>query len=379
MSKSTAITNGIGTAAKFAVTKDGELHPRARGLLQRALSVQRPVVLAYVRTVRRRHPDASPAEIADILRRHYLTVATSSGAAVGATAVVPGLGTGAALGLGAVETGGFLELSALYAQSLAELHGMQVADPVRANALVMGLMLGSSGKSLVKQFSAQAQGGPALTSNWGALVTTQIPSAVMDTIVKKLRNKLIRTYGVRSGGNIVLRAVPFGVGAAVGGVTNRMMASAVAKNARGAFGDMPAHFSPELDPASSTPLRDADIVAGLRHLLEAKARRRARAAEARTGAAAGAGAADGTSGAGTTGDRSGKSLGPGKGAGDGKSAKGRRRGLFRRRDDDVIAGEVVEDEVPEAGAAGTAAEDAAVSADPVEGDAPRTWRPDPRL
>ncbi|WP_291791357.1 hypothetical protein [Brevibacterium sp.] len=379
MSKSTAITNGIGTAAKFAVTKDGELHPRARGLLQRALSVQRPVVLAYVRTVRRRHPDASPAEIADILRRHYLTVATSSGAAVGATAVVPGLGTGAALGLGAVETGGFLELSALYAQSLAELHGMQVADPVRANALVMGLMLGSSGKSLVKQFSAQAQGGPALTSNWGALVTTQIPSAVLDTIVKKLRNKLIRTYGVRSGGNIVLRAVPFGVGAAVGGVTNRMMASTVAKNARGAFGDMPAHFSPELDPASSTPLRDADIVAGLRHLLEAKARRRARAAEARTGAAAGAGAADGTSGAGTTGDRSGKALGPGKGAGDRKSAKGRRRGLFRRRDDDVIAGEVVEDEVPEAGAAGTAAGDAAVSADPVEGDAPRNWRPDPRL
>src|SRR5690625_194392 len=180
MTTHTTTTKGLTAASRFAFTKDGELRPQAQTLLGRALSVQRPVVLAYVRSVRRRHPHASPAQIAEILRKHYVTLAMGGGAAVGATAVVPGIGIGAALGLAAVETGGFLELSALYSQSLAELHGMQVREPKRANALVMGLMLGGSGKDLVRQFSDQIDGGPPVHSNFGALVTKQIPSVVMD-------------------------------------------------------------------------------------------------------------------------------------------------------------------------------------------------------
>ena len=274
MTTHTTTTKGLSAASKFAFTKDGELRPQAQTLLGRALSVQRPVVLAYIRSVRRRHPHASPAQIAEILRNHYVTLAMGARAAVGATAVVPGIGTGAALGLAAVETGGFLELSALYSQSLAELHGMQVREPKRANALVMGLMLGGSGKDLVRQFSDQIDGGPPVHSNFGALVTKQIPSVVMDSVVKKLRKKLIRTYAARTGGSVVGRALPFGVGAVVGGTANRIMANTVVKNARNAFGDMPHHFSPDLDPSASTPLRDADITAGLRHLMAAASRRR---------------------------------------------------------------------------------------------------------
>ena len=263
----------IGAASRFAFTKNGELRPHAQTLLGRALSVQRPVVLAYIRSVRRRHPHATPGEIAEILRTHYVNLTTGGGAAVGATAVVPGLGTGAALGLAAVETGGFLEMSALYAQSLAELHDLQVKDPARANALVMGLMLGSTGKDLVRQFSQQADGGPTVHSNFGSLVTRQLPSVVIDPLVRKLRKKLIRTYAARTGGSVVGRALPFGVGAVVGGVANRMMASTVVKNAHTAFGDMPSHFPADLDPASSSALKDADLMAGLRHLMTARKRR----------------------------------------------------------------------------------------------------------
>lgn len=282
MTPHTAASKGLGTATKFAFDKNGELRPQAQTLLGRALSVQRPVVLAYIRSVRRRHPLASPQEIADILRKHYVNFATGGGAAVGATAVVPGLGTGAALGLAAVETGGFLELSALYSQSMAELHGMQVSEPKRANALVMGLMLGGAGKDLVRQFSQQIDGGPPVHSNFGALVTKQIPTVFMDTIVRKLRKKLIRTYAARTGGSILGRALPFGVGAVVGGTANRVMANTVVKNARNAFGDMPNHFAPDLDPASSSALKDADITAGLRHLLSMRARRREKDIEGET-------------------------------------------------------------------------------------------------
>ena len=37
---------------------------------------------------------------------------------------------------------------------------------------------------------------------------------------------------------------------------------------------MPTHFPPDLDPASSSALKDADVLAGLRHLLAARRRRK---------------------------------------------------------------------------------------------------------
>ena len=83
---------------------------------------------------------------------------TTGGAAVGATAVVPGIGTGVTLALSGVETVGFLEATTLFAQSVAEVHGIPVADPDRARALVLTLMLGKEGVDLVAQLAGQAAG-----------------------------------------------------------------------------------------------------------------------------------------------------------------------------------------------------------------------------
>ena len=57
----------------------------------------------------------------------------------------PGVGWGVSLALSGVETAGFLEASALFAQSVTEVHGIAVSDPDRARALVMAMMLGAAG------------------------------------------------------------------------------------------------------------------------------------------------------------------------------------------------------------------------------------------
>ena len=111
-------------------------------MLDKALAVQRPVVLAHIRSVRLRHPDATPAELVRILERRYLFAVTGGGAAVGAAAVIPAVSTPVALALSGVETVGFLETTALFAQSVAEVHGIHVENPDRARLLVMTLMLG---------------------------------------------------------------------------------------------------------------------------------------------------------------------------------------------------------------------------------------------
>lgn len=152
-------------------------HPMMVRGLDRVLSIQRPLVLAHIRSIRLRNPQASPAEIIRILELRYLAAVTAGGAAVGATAVVPGIGTGVTLALSGVETVGFVESTALFAQSVAEVHGIAVANPDRARALVMTLMLGKEGVDLVGQLAGQAAGrGGTRSAYWGELVTKSLPA-----------------------------------------------------------------------------------------------------------------------------------------------------------------------------------------------------------
>ncbi|HEX3678479.1 MAG TPA: hypothetical protein VHU90_02045, partial [Galbitalea sp.] len=61
------------------------------------LSVQRPVVLAHIRSIRRSKPAASPAEVIRTLERRYLAAVTTGGALVGAAAAIPAVGTVASI------------------------------------------------------------------------------------------------------------------------------------------------------------------------------------------------------------------------------------------------------------------------------------------
>ena len=217
--------------------------------IERLLSVQRPVVLAEVRGIRRRHPDATPAQVIAILERHYLTAVTSGGAAVGASAVIPGVGVGISLALSGVETAGFLEASALFAQSVTEVHGIAVEDPERARTLVMAMMLGTAGSDLVRQLASQAAGaGPTRGRFWGELVTKSLPQAAMGQIGDRIKRAFVRRFAATQGATIVGRAIPFGIGAVIGGTGNHLLGRKVVTSSRTAFGPAPESFPLVLEP-----------------------------------------------------------------------------------------------------------------------------------
>ncbi|WP_241992969.1 hypothetical protein [Cryobacterium frigoriphilum] len=215
----------------------------------RIMSIHRPVVLAHIRGIRRRHPDATPSELVRILERRYLAAVTTGGAAVGATAVIPGIGTGVTLALSGVETAGFLEATALFAQSVSEVHGIAVDEPDRARALVMTMMLGHEGTDLVRQLAGQFTGsGAARGAYWGELVTNSIPRAIVGPLTDRLRSAFIRQFAARGGASLVGKALPFGVGAIIGGAGNHILGKRVMQTSRLAFGPAPDGFRPELDP-----------------------------------------------------------------------------------------------------------------------------------
>jgi hypothetical protein len=224
-------------------------HPFTIRALDRVLAIQRPVVLAHLRSVRLRHPDASPADIVRILERRYLAAVTTGGAAVGATAVVPGIGTGVTLALSGVETVAFLEATTLFAQSVAEVHGIPVADPDRARALVLTLMLGKEGVDLVAQLAGQAVGrGPNRQGYWGELITKSLPRAAVGPLVDRLKSTFIRQFAARGGASWIGKALPFGIGAAIGGAGNNILGRRVLVGSRRAFGVPPLGLPAELEP-----------------------------------------------------------------------------------------------------------------------------------
>ena len=160
--------------------------------IAKAVSARHSIARKYVMRLRRRHPDATPAEVIQMLERHYATSITTAGAVITAGAIaadigiamIPGVGAAAAgaksagqqaakkagkqaakvavkkaakeaakgAALGAARTGATrvaallpagdeqlqFEITAVFALAIADIHGMEL-DRDQAQALVYGL------------------------------------------------------------------------------------------------------------------------------------------------------------------------------------------------------------------------------------------------
>lgn len=248
----------VRVAAEAVFTPDGQPRPAVQQALSRAVESQRPLVRANLRRMRRKFPQATPGELAAKLDRDFVNTVTGSGAAIGATAVIPGIGTLVSLGISAGATMMFLEASALYALSIAELHGVHLDDPVRAQTTVMAIMLGEEGTALMQSFAGHALApGKRPPSNWGTVLGQNIPGNALKSIGLRVQRRFIARLMLRQGGVVIGRLVPFGVGAVIGGAGNLMMGRSVVNATRIAFGPPPLVFRGEL----SLPLLPAPSLA----------------------------------------------------------------------------------------------------------------------
>lgn len=241
-------------------------HPFLVRVLDGVIRIQRPAVIAHIRSVRLRHPEATPDEIVRILERRYLAAVTTGGAAVGATAVVPGIGTAVTLGLSSAETIGFLEATALFAQSLAEVHGIAIDSPDRARALVLTMMLGDEAVNLVKQLANQAAGTGTRSAYWGELVTKSLPRASVGPLLDRLKKSFVHRFAAKGGASLIGKAMPFGIGAAVGGAGNHLLGRRVVVASRKAFGAAPTSLPAELEPLPGSARLELTALRGARRI-----------------------------------------------------------------------------------------------------------------
>jgi hypothetical protein len=205
--------------------------------LDKALAIQRPVVLAYLDRVRAKHPTASPADVIDQLEKRYLTAVVGTGAASGGAAALPGVGTGTSIATGAAEIAAFVAATALFVLAVAEVHGVGTNDPHVRRALVLTVLLGEIAEPTVEA----AAGAP----HW-AHVLGRSKSETIGGVNARLAHLLAGRFGARQGALLVGRALPLGIGAGIGAVGNAALARASIATSRRAFGPPPKRFGPRV-------------------------------------------------------------------------------------------------------------------------------------
>ncbi|MFI6639574.1 hypothetical protein [Streptomyces sp. NPDC050504] len=216
---------------------------RALDLLDRAIAAQSPLVRKNIARARQRNPEATPAQVVRTLERMYVSALAGTGAAVGGTAAAPGVGTGVALALSAGETLSSLELSALFALSIAEVHGVPIDEVERRRTIVMGIMLGGSGTATITKVAERTG------QHWGRQIVAKVPVETLRQINKVLGRNFVTKYGTKQGIIVLGRVAPFGIGAVIGGGANAAVAAFAVKAGRRAFGEAPEEW-PEALPGA---------------------------------------------------------------------------------------------------------------------------------
>ena len=221
--------------------------------LDRALAIQRPVVAAYVMRVRRRKPNASPAEVVAQLERRYLTAVVGTGAASGGAAALPGVGTTASIATAGAEVAAFVSATAMFVLAVAEVHGIPVHDPHVRRAMVLTVLLGDLGE-------AAMAGGEIEAKHW-ARALGRSSSHDLTGLSANVTNLFLARFGAKQSALIMGRALPFGIGAGFGAAGNAAIGSSVVRSARRAFGPPPGRFAhPVVDVGSAPEAADGDTV-----------------------------------------------------------------------------------------------------------------------
>ncbi|WP_052848701.1 hypothetical protein [Streptomyces avicenniae] len=233
-------------------TADGR-GQRVLDLLDKAIEVQNGLVRRNIARARQRNPDATPAQVVRGLERMYIGAMTGTGAAVGGTAAVPGIGTGVALALSAGEAFSSLEMSALFTLSVADVHGVHPDEIERRRTLVMGVMLGGTGSATIARVAERTG------QDWGRQVVTKAPVTTLRRVNRALAKHFIRKYGTKQGIVLLGRAAPFGIGAVIGGTANAAIARGTVQAGRRAFGPPPESWPWE---AHDAPAPSADLPGG---------------------------------------------------------------------------------------------------------------------
>lgn len=208
-------------------------------MVNAALTAQAPLAAGHVRKMRAADPTLTPADVLKKLERQLLTATTSGGAAVGAAAAAPGVGTAFSIALTLGETAASLQASVLYILSVAEVHQVRLKDLERRRTLVFAILLGSGAEKTIHKVAGRTG------KHWAKHTLNAIPGSSVRQLNKYIGVNFVTKFGTKQGIIVLGKVVPFGFGALIGGGANFMVARTIIGASRRAFGEPGAGFEYE--------------------------------------------------------------------------------------------------------------------------------------
>ncbi len=217
----------------------------------KAIAVQRPAVTAYIKEIRRKKPNATPAEVMKTIESQYVATTTAASAAIGASASIPAVGIPVAIALGVGDLIFFYETTALFSLCMAELRGIPIDDPERAKAIVLGSLLGDkkhnkltalilsalpAGATIAGARAVAGGVADATAPKWGDMLAQQLPDSALVPVSIVLARQAIAKGAVMGSVKISSKAIPV-IGAAAGAATSYYFGSGVVKSCRAGFSD----------------------------------------------------------------------------------------------------------------------------------------------
>lgn len=233
------ITDAVGSDAKSLHERAGVSGRMFINSLDKAVQIQTQAIENYVKWVRGNNPDASPTQIQRIIDTHFKNLVSGAGGSAGAAAAVPGIGfvTGAAA-IGA-ESLVFIDAAAFYTMASAHLRGIDIRDAERRRALVLVVLLGSTGTALVDAFVGDlGKEDPGSTAS----IVARFSAPKLSTVNNKLAGMAIKKVTGDMRKAWIGKIMPLGIGAVLGTIANRKLAGKVIDNTRSSMGPIPTSF-----------------------------------------------------------------------------------------------------------------------------------------
>ena len=198
--------------------------------LDKAIAIPASRIEERVARMRRDRPGADTAELVEMAGSRFRRDAGLSSGAVGASAAIPAISTGAAAALTVGQSAAFIASAVTYVLTVAEIQGVHVVDAERRRALVLSALLGKEGSEAV-------QGQLGLSSMfWAAQLLMQMPLPSVKSINAHLIKRVAKRSAAKGGALALGRLLPFGIGAAIGWSGGRALANQVIEGAQAALG-----------------------------------------------------------------------------------------------------------------------------------------------
>jgi hypothetical protein len=155
------------------------------------------------------------------------------GAASGGIAALPGAGTGTALAVAGADIGWYTMRLADLIMTVAAIHGHQQPTVEERRAWVLAVLtFGHDATAGLDRVAREVGKG------LGSRTIGSVSGASLAVVNRNLTARLVRRYGTRRGAAVLGKLLPFGLGAAIGGIGNAAGVRAVTRHADQFFRDL---------------------------------------------------------------------------------------------------------------------------------------------